>query len=126
VLLDQGQKTSKLEEACRILNKAFTYCATDRLSPIETSRKWGTFAVSNLLFKTYFKLSSTNLCTTMLRSIQAAELPDLSCYPLADQVTFKYYSGVLAFLNEQYSKAEEDFVFALERCDSHAPRKNKM
>ena len=126
-----GEKTGKLEDACRTMNRAFSYCVTDRLSPMDISRKWGTFAIANLLLKTYFKLSSTNLCTTMLRSLNAAELPDLSFYPKADQVTFKYYTGILAFLNEQYTKAQSDLSFALSKssqiqCFGSNPDKNKM
>lgn len=65
----------------------------------------------------------------MLRSIQAAELPPLELYPKADQVTFRYYTGLLSFLNEQYGKAEEELLFALSKCPQRATRqveKNKM
>jgi hypothetical protein len=56
----------------------------------------------------------------MLRSIAAAELPPLSSYPMSEQVTFSYYTGVLAFLDENYSRAEECLSFAL----SHSPSEN--
>lgn len=117
-LADRSSRRSSgaLEEACRTLNRAFSYCITDRLSPPGTSRKWGTYAMAGWLFKTYFRLASTNLCSTVLRSIQAAELPDLTAFPKADQATFHYYSGILAFLNEQYSRAEEELVKVLALC----------
>jgi len=34
----------------------FTLCLSDRAA-LEESRKWGTYYIVNLLFKTYFKVS---------------------------------------------------------------------
>jgi hypothetical protein len=126
---DNGIDNKRLEETCRLMNKAFSGCVTDRLSGYADSRKWGVYSVANLLFKAYFKLSSTNLCTTLLRPLNAAELPPLDQYPKADQVTFKYYTGLLAFLEERYDKAEEELAFAFAQCPakrSKATDKNKM
>jgi hypothetical protein len=126
---DNGVENKRLEETCRLMNKAFSGCVTDRLSGYAESRKWGVYSVANLLFKAYFKLSSTNLCTTLLRPLNAAELPPLNEYPKADQVTFKYYTGLLAFLEERYDQAEEDLAFAFAKCPvkrSKATDKNKM
>lgn len=111
------------------MNKAFSGCVTDRLSSYAESRKWGLYSVANLLFKAYFKLSSTNLCTTLLRPLNAADLPALEEYPKADQVTFKYYTGLLAFLEEKYEKAEEDLSFAFANCPAKRSKvtdRNKM
>lgn len=126
---DDGKDNKRLEETCRLMNKAFSGCVTDRLSGYAESRKWGVYSVANLLFKAYFRLSSTNLCTTLLRPLNAAELPPLDQYPNADQVTFKYYTGLLAFLEERYDKAEEDLAFAFSKCPakrSKVTEKNKM
>ena len=79
-----GIVADNLEKAARTMNKAFSLCATDRYSVLEESRKWGTYAIVNILFKTYFKLSSTNLCSTILRSLSSADLPDLSEYPKSE------------------------------------------
>lgn len=83
-----------------------TKCIIDRLSraPIEESRKWGLYNIINLLFKTYFKLNSISLSKNILRALQAgsADIPDLKAFPKAHQVTFKYYVGVIYFLEENY------------------------
>lgn len=43
------------EETARTINRAFTFCVTDRSSQdLEKSRKWGTLRIANLLFKIYF------------------------------------------------------------------------
>ena len=56
------------------------------------------------MFRVFFRLKSLHLCSNTLRSIQSNDLPPIQSFPLAHQVTFKYYVGVLAFYNEQYKK----------------------
>jgi hypothetical protein len=45
-------------------------------------------------------------------------------FPLADQVTFAYYNGVLAFIDEQYELADEKLSFASRNC-LKTSKKNK-
>jgi hypothetical protein len=73
-------------------------------APLETSRKWGIYNIINLLFKTYFKLNSISLSKNILKAIQAyrGDMPSLESFPMAHQVTFKYYIGVIYFLEENY------------------------
>ena len=47
----------RLEEAARQLNKGFTACVADRNSAPEESKRLGTYAIVNLIFKTYFRVS---------------------------------------------------------------------
>ncbi|GAB1216411.1 COP9 signalosome (CSN) subunit [Aspergillus terreus] len=54
-IASEFEKSAKLEEAARVMNRMFTLCLTDR-APIEESRKWGVYNMTNLLFKTYFKV----------------------------------------------------------------------
>ena len=49
-------------------------------------------------------------------------MPPLSAFPAAHQVTFKYYCGVIHFLEEDYTAAEEHLVSALEMCSSRATK----
>ena len=49
-------------------------------------------------------------------------MPPLSAFPKAHQVTFKYYCGVIHFLEEDYTTAEEHLKSALEMCDSRATK----
>jgi hypothetical protein len=76
-----------------------------RRAPLEESRKWGIYNIINLLFKTYFKLNSISLSKNILRAIQVyqGDMPDLEAFPMAHQVTFKYYVGVIYFLEENYA-----------------------
>jgi hypothetical protein len=73
-------------------------------APLEDSRKWGIYYIINLLFKTYFKLNSISLSKNILKAIQAfrGDMPNLDVFPMSHQVTFKYYVGVIYFLEENY------------------------
>lgn len=45
-----------LEATARQLNKVFTACVADRNPDMELSRKWATYRVVAILFRTYFKV----------------------------------------------------------------------
>ncbi|GAA5899076.1 hypothetical protein JCM6882_004611 [Rhodosporidiobolus microsporus] len=112
-LVAQGQKAIKLEDASRLLQKCFSCCLNDRAPEPSTSRKKGTYYLATLLFKTYFQLNSTALCRNIIRGIGAVDLPPLSTFDKAHQVTYTYYMGVFAFLREDYGEAERLFTNAL-------------
>ena len=78
-------------------------------APVETSRKWGIYFIINLLFKTYFKLNSASLSRNILKALTAykGDMPPLSAFPKSQRVTFKYYTGVLAFLEENYREVRK-------------------
>ncbi|KAL8938415.1 MAG: hypothetical protein Q9211_003218, partial [Gyalolechia sp. 1 TL-2023] len=99
------EKNERLEDAARVINKVFTLCISDR-APIEESRKWGLYHTTNLLFKTYFKLNSISLSKNCLRALQAAksDMPPMEAFPKSHIVTFRYYVGVIQFLDEEYSR----------------------
>ncbi|EWC43862.1 hypothetical protein DRE_07239 [Drechslerella stenobrocha 248] len=121
-----GEDTWKqLEEAARIINRAFNVCLNDR-AELGQSRKWGTYNIINLLFKTYFKLNAITLSKNILKALVAntTEMPDLLDFRTSDVVTFKYYCGVIAFLDEDYFKAEEHLDMAYRLCHK-AAQKNK-
>jgi len=77
-------------------------------APLEESRKWGIYFVINLLFKTYFKLNSASLSRTILKTLAVyndkGDMPPLESFPKSQRVTFKFYEGVLLFLEENYLK----------------------
>ena len=118
-------KNETLEDAARVINRMFTLCISDRYvetqcknftipnprlklhsrAPLEDSRKWGLYYITNLLFKTYFKLNSIGLSKNILRAISASKMdtPQLEAFPKSHIVTFKYYVGVIQFLEEDYA-----------------------
>ncbi|RYP64233.1 hypothetical protein DL771_008857 [Monosporascus sp. 5C6A] len=99
----ETEEHKQLEDCARHLNRIFTLCLSDR-APLEESRKWGIYYAINLLFKTYFKLNAASLSKNVLKALSASkgDMPSIDKFPASQQVTFKYYEGVLAFLEENY------------------------
>jgi len=126
-LNSEGEKNQNLEDAARLLNRIFTLCLSDR-APLEDSRKWATYNVINLLFKTYFRLSSISLSKNILNAIQAyrGDMPSLEAFPKSHQVTFKYYVGVIYFLEEHYTEAEKNLTEAWKLCHKDAIRNKEL
>ncbi|EOD52020.1 putative cop9 signalosome complex subunit 12 protein [Neofusicoccum parvum UCRNP2] len=120
-------KNDKLEDAARQINRLFSLCISDR-EPLEDSRKWALYYIANILFKTYFKLNAVSLSKNVLRSLHAArgDMPPLSAFPKSHQVTFKYYSGVLSFLDEDYKQAEEHLTEAWRLCYKDASKNREL
>ncbi|KAJ5086002.1 PCI/PINT associated module [Penicillium argentinense] len=117
-----SEKNANLEEAARVINRMFT------LAPIEESRKWGIYNTTNLLFKTYFKINSVGLTKNLIRAInaQSDDLPPLEAFPKSHIVTFKYYLGVIHFLDENYAEAEEHLTSAWRLCNRHAVKNQEL
>ncbi|KAJ5788627.1 hypothetical protein N7457_003617 [Penicillium paradoxum] len=121
------EKNANLEEAARVINRMFTLCLSDR-APLEESRKWGIYNMTNLLFKTYFKLNSVGLTKNLLRAIKAssADLPPPEVFPKSHIVTFEYYVGVIDFLEEKYKEAEEHLTWAWKNCHRDAVKNREL
>ncbi|KAM0459890.1 hypothetical protein ACHAPV_000138 [Trichoderma viride] len=117
----ETEKQSQLRDCEQHLKRIFTLCLNDR-APLEDSRKWGIYFIINLLFKTYFKLNSASLSRTILKTLSAykGDMPALSAFPKSQRVTFKFYEGVLFFLEENYIEAEKYLVEAWELCHKDA------
>ncbi|CAK7224300.1 COP9 signalosome (CSN) subunit [Sporothrix bragantina] len=120
-----SEKNQQLEDCARQLNRLFQLCLSDRTQDLAKSRKWGIYGLANLLFKTYFKLNSATLSRNILRAIAAAykgDMPALDKFPKSQRVTFKYYEGVMYFLEENYEEAEKHLTEAYGLCYTHATR----
>ncbi|KAI0092410.1 hypothetical protein BDY19DRAFT_883602 [Irpex rosettiformis] len=106
VTYENGQSgTMNMEEAARVISKAFTNCVMDRQSPYVESRKWGVYYVVGLIMKSYFRVKRISLSKNILRAINAnPDIPPLTAYPRSHQVIYRYYVGMLEFLNEDFVK----------------------
>lgn len=119
----EAEANQSLEDCARQLNAIFGLCLMDR-APLEDSRKWGIYYIINLLFKTYFRLNQASLSRNILKNLRANErdMPSLNQFPKSQQVTFKYYEGVLFFLEENYIEAEKCLAEALDLCHKDSMR----
>ncbi|KAF7335270.1 Protein CSN12 [Mycena sanguinolenta] len=104
-------------DAARTVAKAFSNCMTDRTSPPDESRKWGVYYVVGLAMKSYFKVRRISLTKNIIKVLENnADIPALELYPRSHQVTYRYYIGMLSFLNEEYAKAEQELTLAFYHC----------
>ncbi|KAH7930624.1 hypothetical protein BV22DRAFT_1028085 [Leucogyrophana mollusca] len=116
-----GQKSECMESAASVVAKAFSNCMTDRTSPPANSRKWGIYYIVGLVLKCYFRVKRISLSKSILRALNAnPDIPALSAYPRSHQVTYRYYLGMLSFLNEDYAKAEQELTLAFYHCHREA------
>ncbi|KAI0773365.1 hypothetical protein BC629DRAFT_1595137 [Irpex lacteus] len=122
--LENGQSgTLNMEEAARVISKAFSNCVMDRQSPYAESRRWGVYYVVGLIMKSYFRVKRISLSKNILRAIDAnPDIPPLTAYPRSHQVTYRYYIGMLGFLNEDFVKSEQELTMAFYTCHTNARR----
>ncbi|KAJ7181598.1 hypothetical protein C8R43DRAFT_1055288 [Mycena crocata] len=127
-----SEQSECMVEAARIVAKAFSNCMTDRTSAADESRKWGVYYVVGLAMKSYFKVKRISLTKNIIKVLENnADIPALELYPRAHQVTYRYYLGMLSFLNEEHAKvrrvarlffrAEQELTIAFYHChiDAH-------
>ncbi|KAF2737117.1 hypothetical protein EJ04DRAFT_461589 [Polyplosphaeria fusca] len=116
-MVPTAPENQKLEEAARIFHSLFAACLRDRNFDPDDTRKWGVYYMANLQFKTFFRLRNINLSKNIIRSIDAqSDLPPFDDYPKAHRVTYKYYLGVIAIFQEDYSTADECLTEAWDGC----------
>ncbi|KAF1966628.1 hypothetical protein BU23DRAFT_560044 [Bimuria novae-zelandiae CBS 107.79] len=126
-IADTTPKNQKLEEAARVFSRIFALCMNDRNPNMYESRKWAVYCIANLQFKTYFKLKTITLCKNLIKSIGAqADMPAWELYPKAHRVTYMYYCGVIAFLQEDYQRAEVSLVNAWSFCHRESTKNREL
>lgn len=118
--VEDADKNASMEEAARLVNKAFTICITDRNPSWDACRKWGTLRIVGLLFRIYFSLGQLNLCNNALRAIGASQLPEINDFPASERVTYRYYLGRYHFVSERYQQSCQELETALAECHQHA------
>ncbi|ORY31023.1 hypothetical protein BCR39DRAFT_527825 [Naematelia encephala] len=120
-------KMPALEECTRTVSKAFSLCATDRTFKGAESRRNGVYHVACLSIKCYFKVGKPNLCKNIIRAVTSdPKTPPISEAPITDQVTWHFYIGMLAFLNGEDNKADQELTWALEHCPASAKRNQEL
>lgn len=99
-------------------------------APLEESRKWAIYYIINLLFKTYFKLNSASLSRTILKALSTnrGDMPPLEAFPKSQRVTFKYYEGVLFFLEENYVEVRlpRESQFSIDNLTKFRPKSTSL
>ena len=94
-----------LRESLGSLTKGFTVVAKDR-TPVSdpSSKKLAIFAVTNVLFKVYFKVNTLQLCGKLINVVEGPGgiMDNLRLFPVSDVVMYKYYIGRLKMFEDKY------------------------
>ena len=61
------------------------------------------------------QLNSISLCKNILKALAASrtDMPDIELFPKSHLVTFRYYVGVIHFLEEDYAKVRAGYLLNL-------------
>ena len=90
------------------LTKGFTVVAKGRTPASDpSSKKLAIFAVTNVLFKIYFKVNTLQLCGKLINVVEGPGgiMENLQLFPVSDVVMYKYYIGRLKMFEDKYEEA---------------------
>ena len=90
------------------LTKGFTVVAKGRTPATDpSSKKLAIFAVTNVLFKIYFKVNTLQLCGKLINVVEGPGgiMENLQLFPVSDVVMYKYYIGRLKMFEDKYEEA---------------------
>lgn len=73
------------------------------------TKRWGMMLFANYLFKVYFKMSLLRLIKPLIRALQSSPLKNK--FSIGQQVTYKYYAGLKAMIDEDYKTGTQDIQF---------------
>lgn len=100
------------------VRNSWTACFNHRVPREELgrSRKVGARALACVYFSLHMR-EQPRQCGMLIASMEReGQLPPLSAAPIAQAVTYRYYTGLLALYEEKYSVANEHLSFALQHC----------
>ncbi|XP_045446780.1 PCI domain-containing protein 2 [Melitaea cinxia] len=111
-----------LEKAAESLLSCFRVCAADNRTSDEDTKRLGMLYLVNQLLKVYFRINKLHLCKPLIRAIDSSPL--WYQFPLAQQITYRYFVGRKAMFDSDYRMADEYLSFAFQKCHRKS-RKNK-
>jgi hypothetical protein len=117
--------TDFLRNSLENLTKGFTAIAKDRTPvSVQGSKRVAIFAVTNVLFKIYFKVNTLQLCSKLISVVEGPSgvIDNLNLYPVGDVVTYKYYLGRLKLFEDKFEEARDNLRFALSQTPVHSLR----
>lgn len=94
-------------------------------STLITKKKLMALLVVNQLFKTYFTLGTLQLCKKLIIGVEQAGFPALQVFPMSQQVTYQYYSGIIALFEDRIDQAHTFLMFAFINCPKRSKKNLK-
>ncbi|XP_020803888.1 PCI domain-containing protein 2 homolog [Drosophila serrata] len=80
----------------------------------ETTKHLSMIFMVNQLFKIYFRINKSALCTPLIKAIENCNAKD--SFPMQEQITYNYFMGIRAMFDSQYPEAVKKFSFAFIKC----------
>eukprot|EP00803_Ostreobium_quekettii_P001462 evm.model.scf_1283.1 EVM.evm.TU.scf_1283.1 scf_1283:17803-23456(-) len=112
----QGDRPEKLEGVGDVLRNCFSVACQSK----NINKKLAALGIANVLMRVYFQLSKLQLCLSIMRSVEAPNFLAFEHFPASDRVTFKYYAGRIAVVEQRYITAEECLTYAFTNCHHKA------
>ncbi|XP_068631187.1 PCI domain-containing protein 2 homolog [Battus philenor] len=113
-----------LEKAADSLLASFRVCAADNRSSDNDTKRLGMLNLVNQLLKVYFRINKLHLCKPLVRAIDSS--PFKAQFPLAQQITFKYFVGRKATFDSDYKAADEHLSYAFKHCHRKSSKNKRL
>ncbi|CAH2243256.1 PCI domain-containing protein 2 homolog [Pararge aegeria] len=113
-----------LEKAAESLLSCFRVCAADNRTSDEDTKRLGMLYLVNQLLKVYFRINKLHLCKPLIRAIDSSPL--WHQFPLAQQITYRYFVGRKAMFDSEYSAADDFLSFAFLKCHRRSHKNKRL
>nr|XP_021188148.2 PCI domain-containing protein 2 homolog [Helicoverpa armigera] len=113
-----------LEKAAESLLACFRVCAADNRSSDADTKRLGMLTLVNQLLKVYFRINKLHLCKPLIRAIDSSPFKDQ--FPLAQQITYRYFVGRKAMFDSDYRSADEYLSFAFQNCHRKSIKNKRL
>lgn len=113
-----------LEKAAESLLACFRVCAADNRSSDTETKRIGMLTLVNQLLKVYFRINKLHLCKPLIRAIDSSTIKNQ--FPLAQQITYKYFVGRKAMFDSDYRTADEFLTFAFVKCHRRSIKNKRL
>ncbi|XP_059062423.1 PCI domain-containing protein 2 homolog [Achroia grisella] len=113
-----------MEKAAESLLACFRVCTADNRSSDFETKKLGMLNLVNQLFKIYFRINKLHLCKPLIRAIDSSPFKDQ--FPLAQQITYRYFVGRKAMFDSDYRFADEYLSFAFQNCHRRSTKNKRL
>jgi nuclear mRNA export protein PCID2/THP1 len=114
-LIEPSSKRGQvMEKAAECLMSCFRVCAADNRTEESDTKRHGMLHLVNQMFKVYFRINKLHLCKPLIRAIESLSFKE--SFPLAQQITYKYFVGRKAMYDSDYKTSDEFLSFAFNHC----------
>lgn len=105
---EKDDQTCKLSrESLNALTRGFAMISKDKAPLGPQSKKLALLAITNDLFKIYFKLNTIQLCAKLIGSIEGpgGVMDSYREFSVSDVVMYKYYIGRIRMFEDKFEEA---------------------